>query len=140
MSYVVPILHAVEANAIDDFVGALLRRAHVVPERSHAQHATAIHDHAVVLKRSACVKYVIVVAVVWKGVDGIAFARILRIAVRGKDDTERNPRIPLYIHAVKRAIERAFDQRNEIGLETQQYGLGFRVAHATVELEYFQLS
>src|SRR5207237_577831 len=36
---VAPILHAVEADAAHHFVGALLRGAHVVAERGHAQHA-----------------------------------------------------------------------------------------------------
>src|SRR5262249_42038384 len=111
---VAPQLHAVKLYLPGHLVGALLRGAHVVAQRGHAQHPAAAGDEVVAADRGAGVEHMAVLAGRRQAVDGIALARVVGVAGGGQHHAQRHPRVPLRLDLVERAVERMVDEVDEV--------------------------
>ena len=66
----------------------------------------------------------------------ITLAHRVRITARCEHDAKRRSRIPICFHLREPTIQRRFTQHREIGTQSRQDGLSFRIAEATVEFEH----
>src|SRR5690606_21093446 len=136
---VVAVEGAVPGDAGDRRVGALLRIRHTVAQRAHAQHPTTGGDHVPALHPGAGVEDPGVVGFGYvPGIDGVADARLVRVALGGHHHAQRRAWVPLRLHAVEPALDAGFDQVREIGLQAHQDRLRFRIAEAHVELDHLR--
>jgi len=70
----------------------------------------------------------------------IALARVQRIAVCRHDHAQCRTPVPFHVQLVQRARGRGHHHVEQIGFQAHHDGLGFRVAHAAVELQRLGLA
>src|SRR4051812_38813543 len=95
VAYVLAVLHAVEADALDRLVGAGGCAAHRVAEGGDAQHAPAVGHRGLSFELRAGVEDAAVLGRLGQPLDGIALARLFRVAVRGDHYAKGRASIPL---------------------------------------------
>jgi len=133
----VAVKRAIPVDLCNRAIGALLRVMHAVAERTHAQHAAAAGQHPLAVQPGAGLKHLDLGrkrAV--QAMNHVAAAWGVGIVRRRHHHTQRRARIPLRVHAIERAVERRFDQLQQIRLQAQQDRLRFRVAKTHVELDH----
>ena len=120
----------------DRAVRSALRLPHGLAERSDAEHAAAARDHVLAGDRRSrhgtpCSPRVATSS----PVDGVAFARPVRIARRGEHHAERGATIPVGVDLIERAVDRVLKQLDQIRLQPHHDRLRLRIAEAAVEFE-----
>ena len=130
-------LHAVEMNSRRDFVGAALRRLHIVTEGRDGENPATVDCYLPAFQLGAGVEHVAIVRAWSEPLDDIALARGVGIARCSKHHPEGNPRVPLGLDLVQPPRDRVLEQADQIALEPHHDRLGLRVSHAAVELEHF---
>ena len=72
-----------------------------------------------------------------QSIDDVACARNARISGGSQHDAESSVQVPLGFDLVELAIDRMFQELQEIGFQAHQDRLGFGIAHAAVEFQGF---
>ena len=81
-----------------------------------------------------------IVSVGWQAADGVALARVFWVAVRGHDHAQSSAPVPLQLDLVELAVGTGDQQVEKVAFEAHQNRLGFRVAHAAVEFQRFDVA
>src|SRR5690242_14953201 len=97
---VAAVLRAVELDAAQDLVGALLRRLDGIRQRGDAQDAAAGRDRGVALRRGAGVEHHRVLRFLRQAADHIAVARVHRVAGGGHHHAQRGAAVPVEVDLV----------------------------------------
>src|SRR5712691_6088971 len=133
---VVPIVHAVETDAFNDFVGAPLRHLDRVTQGRHAQHAPTVGDDGAIFQGRPRVKHPEVFSRRWESRYDVAFFRGAGITGGSENHPERGAAVPFRLDAVEPPVRGALDQLEQVAFQAQQNRLRFRIAEAAVEFQH----
>ncbi len=129
-------LHAVEVNRVDGLVSPLLRDARRIAQRGDDQHPAARGaQHALRVERGTGMEGDAVGGLGRNAGDGVALARVFRVAMCGEHHAQGGAAVPLQFHLIELPGDGLLEHHRKIALETGHDGLGFRVAHAAVEFQ-----
>src|SRR5687768_4156106 len=104
---VLAVLHALEADGLERLVGAGARHLHRIAERGDAQYAPAVRHQGLAFEARTGMEHAAIGGRLGQSADPVALARLFGVAGGGEDYAERGTPVPLRLHLVERALERA---------------------------------
>src|SRR5882672_3623442 len=134
------ILHAIETNALDRFVSAALRHLDRVAEGGHTQHPPAAGHAGPVLQRRSRMKHAQVFFRGREAGHGVTLPRRVGITRRGDHHPEGRASVPIRLEPVQLSFDRAFDQVEQVALQTQENRLRLGVAEPAVEFQHARIA
>ncbi len=140
MADVAPVVHAFKVNLCHGLVGASQRLGERVCRGGNAQHAAAGGEHLPVLERRAGVED-LHAGNLGRGSqagDGQAGFVAARIAGGAGHDAGRRAGRPAQRRLGEAAVDAGFERVDQVAIEANQDGLGFRIAEAGVEFEHLR--